>query len=32
VKPVETVSPMDLVMSESEPAPEKAGKGRGDAA
>ena len=32
VKPVETVSPMDLVMSESEPEPEKAGRGRGDAA
>jgi uncharacterized RDD family membrane protein YckC len=35
VKPVETVSPMDLVMDESEPEPEKAGKGsrgRGDAA
>jgi uncharacterized RDD family membrane protein YckC len=32
VKPVETVSPMDLVMSESEPEPENAGKGRGDAA
>jgi uncharacterized RDD family membrane protein YckC len=32
VKPVETVSPMDLVMTESEPQPEKAGKGRGGAA
>ena len=27
VKPVETVSPMDLVMSEAEPEPEEAGKG-----